>query len=98
MTCLLRHSKALGKTLRQKRLYWNSLFFRVTPTSIPWPCRFLAAFGIGVDVFDEDGDDLQPVILSEFQIVQCSPLSDVNSARQSLAVEQVRAFARVLRA
>jgi hypothetical protein len=51
-------------------------------------------------VFDEDGDDLQPVILSEFQIVLCSPLSDVNRARQSLTVEQVRSasFARVLRA
>jgi hypothetical protein len=51
-----------------------------------------------VAVFDEAGDDLQPEILSEFQIVLCSPLSDVNSARQSLTVEQVRAFARVLRA
>jgi hypothetical protein len=55
------------------------------------------ARSLRIAVFDEAGDDLQPEILSEFQIVQCPPLSDVNAARLSLTAEQVRSFARVLR-
>jgi hypothetical protein len=55
------------------------------------------ARSLRIAVFDEAGDDLQPEILSEFQIVQCPPLSDVNAARLSLTADQVCAIARVLR-